>query len=93
VELLSVANAQRITITLFGLNDGANTGNLVIPMGVLLGDTGGNGAVNASDVSLTKLRSGQAVNAINFRTDVSVSNSINATDVSIVKSRSGTALP
>ena len=93
VDLLTVANAQIITITLFGLSDGANTGNLGIPMGVLLGDTGGNGSVNASDVSLTKLKSGQAVDATNFRADVTVSNSINATDISLVKSKSGTALP
>ena len=62
-------------------------------MGVLLGDTSGNGSVNASDVSLTKLKSGLAVDATNFRSDVTVSNSINATDISLVKLRSGTALP
>jgi uncharacterized delta-60 repeat protein len=93
VDLISVANAQTIKITLFGLSDGTNTGNLSIPMGVLAGDTSGNGTVNASDVSLTKLKSGQAVDATNFRTDVTLSNSINASDVSFVKLRSGTALP
>ena len=62
-------------------------------MGVLLGDTTGNGLVNASDVSLTKSRSGQVVDATNYYTDVTVSNSINASDVSLVKSeKSGAAL-
>ena len=93
MDLISVANAQVITITLFGLSDGTNTGNLSIPMGILLGDTSGNGTVNASDVSLTKLKSGQPVDATNFRADVTVNDSINATDVSFVKLRSGTALP
>ena len=62
-------------------------------MGVLLGDTSGNGTVNSTDVSQTKLKSGQAVDAANFRTDVTVSNSINATDVGTVKLKVGTALP
>jgi hypothetical protein len=62
-------------------------------MGVLLGDTTGNGSVNASDVSLTKLKSGQAVDNSNFRNDITVNGSINATDVSSVKLKSGTALP
>ena len=70
-----------------------NTSNVNIPMGVLLGDTSGNGSVNASDVSLTKLKSGQPVDAANFREDVTANGSINASDVSSVKSKSGTALP
>ena len=63
VNLTGVSNAQRIVITLFGVSDGMNTSNVNIPMGVLLGDTSGNGSVNASDVSLTKLKSGQPVDA------------------------------
>ena len=93
VNLTSVTNAQTITVTLFGVNDGTNTGNLGIPMGVLLGDTSANGTVNSTDVSQTKLKSGQAVDATSFRQDVTVSNSINATDVGTVKARVGTALP
>ena len=93
VNLTGVSNAQTIVITLFGVSDGTNTSNVSVPMGVLLGDTSGNGSVNATDVSLTKSKSGQAVDASNFRTDVTVSNSINSSDVSTVKSKSGTALP
>jgi hypothetical protein len=93
VNLTGVTNAQRITVTLSGVSDGTSTGDINVPMGVLLGDTNGNGSVNASDVSQTKSKSGQAVDATNFRTDVTVSNSINAGDVSLVKSKSGTALP
>jgi predicted outer membrane repeat protein len=93
VNLTEVANAQKIILTLFDVSDGSNTNDINIPMGVLLGDTTGNGTVNASDVSLTKSKSGQTVSASNFRTDVTVSNSINSSDVSLVKSKSGTALP
>ena len=92
VLLTNVANAQTITVTLFGVNDGTTTSNVSVPMGLLLGDTTGTGSVNASDVSQTKARSGQPVDVTNFRTDVTVNGSINASDVSLVKSKSGTAL-
>ena len=93
LDLTGVTNAQRITITLQGASDGANTADLSVPMGVLVGDTTGNGTVNASDVGLTKLKSGQAIDTSNFRNDINVNGSINASDVSSVKLKSGTALP
>jgi uncharacterized delta-60 repeat protein len=92
-NLTNVTNAQKLTVTLFGASDGTNTGDLSVQMGVLLGDTNGNGAVNATDVSQAKLGSGQAVDATNFRSDATVNGTINASDVSLVKLRSGTALP
>jgi uncharacterized delta-60 repeat protein len=90
IPLTNVANAQTINVTLFGVN-GSN--NVVIPMSVLRGDTNGDGSVNPSDVSLTKSKSGQTVNASNFREDVTVNAAINSSDVSAVKSKLGTALP
>ena len=75
------------------MNDGGTTTNVSAQIGGLLGDTSGNGTVNASDVSLTKSKSGQAIDASNFRADVTVSNSINSSDVSTVKLKSDTALP
>ena len=67
IHLTGVTNAQRIVTTLSNVSDGVNSANITIPMAVLLGDTTGNGSVNASDVSLTKLKSGQPVDASNFR--------------------------
>ena len=93
VNLTGVTNAQRLGVTLANVNNGTATGDVFIPMGVLAGDTSGNGSVTATDVSQTKGQSGQAVTGANFREDVIVSGSINATDVSAVKSKSGTALP
>jgi hypothetical protein len=93
VNLTGVANVQAIAITLFGVSDGDSTHDIIVPMGVLLGDTSGNGTVNSPNVSQAKSRSGQAVDNTNFRTDVTVSNSINSSDVSLAESRSGTALP
>jgi hypothetical protein len=93
VDLTGVTNAQRITIALFGVDDTVNNGDVGVRMGILIGDATGNGGVNATDVTVTRSRSGQAVDASNFRMDVNVSSSISSTDVSTVKSRSGTALP
>jgi hypothetical protein len=93
VNLTGVANAQTIVVTVFDVSDGATIPSASIPMGMLLGDTTGNGAVNATDVSQTKSSSGLPVSFSNFRTDVTASGSINASDVGLVKSQAGTALP
>ncbi len=92
-NLTGVTNAQTITLALFDVNDGVNSGDVGIRMSVLVGDSTGNGSVNASDVSQVKARSGQPVDATNFRSDVTANGFINASDVSAVKARSGTSLP
>ena len=93
VNLAGIANAQRISITLTNVNDGTNSGDVSIPMAVLLGDTNGNGAVNGSDVAQIKLDSGQPATPLNFREDPNVSGTINGVDVSLAKSASGSMLP
>jgi uncharacterized repeat protein (TIGR01451 family) len=93
VNLTGVANAQTLAITLFAVNDGTHTGNVVVPMNVLLGDTTANKAVNSSDISQTKAQSGTIPTASTFRTDVTVNGLINSSDISTVKSKSGTAIP
>src|SRR6266403_3359998 len=93
VNLTGVTNVQRITVTLFNVNNGTHMGNVPVSMGVLVGDVNGNAAVNASDVSLTKAQVGQPVTGSNFREDVNANGTISATDVAIVKSEVGTALP
>ena len=93
VNLTGVTNAQTITVTLTSVNNGSITSDVSVPMGVLVGDTTGNGSVNASDVSQTKLKAGQTIDVTNFRNDVTVNGSINASDVSFVKARAGTSLP
>ncbi|MEP6821844.1 MAG: choice-of-anchor Q domain-containing protein [Chthoniobacterales bacterium] len=93
VNLTGVSNAQRITVTLLGVSDGTNAGDVSVPMGVLLGDTNGNGTVSASDIGQTKSFSGQPLDATNFRADVNLSGSINASDIGLVKAMAGTVLP
>ncbi|MEY2537289.1 MAG: hypothetical protein QOG67_1029 [Verrucomicrobiota bacterium] len=90
VNLTGVPDGQTIPITL-GINDGTNIGNVVVPMGVLLGDTNADGNVDGTDVSQTKAQSGkQASNTgQTFREDVNLDGFIDGTDVSFVKSRSG----
>jgi hypothetical protein len=90
VPLTTVANAQTINITLYAVNGSTD---VVIPMGILVGDTNANGTVNAADVAQTNGRLGQTVDATNFRSDVNTNGSINATDTTIVKQNSGTSLP
>jgi hypothetical protein len=90
IPLTNVANAQIINVTLFGVN---GSGNVVIPMGVLVGDVNGNRAVNASDVAFGKGHLGQPLDATNFRADVNANGVINAVDVSLVKIHSGDTLP
>jgi Dockerin type I domain len=93
VNLTGVTNVQRITVTLFNVNDGTHMGNVPVSMGVLVGDVNGNAAVNASDVSLAKSQVGQPVSGSNFREDVNANGLINSVDVALVKSEVGTALP
>ena len=93
INLTGVANAQRIVLTILGVNDGLNTGNVSIPMSVLIGDTTANGVVNSSDIAQTQSQSGQPVNMTNFRQDVTVNGAINSSDVGLVQSQSGIALP
>jgi hypothetical protein len=94
IDLAAVADQQTLTITLANVNDGTATGNVTIPMAILIGDTNASRSVTASDLGETKARSGQAVSSTNFRTDVTASGGfINAGDVGLVKSKAGNVLP
>ena len=90
VNLSGVTNQQAIALTLSAVNDGTNVGDVVIPMGVLLGDVNSNRLVNSTDSSLVQAQSGQPVTNSDFRADVNVNGLINSTDTSIVRSKSGT---
>ena len=89
LNLTNVTDAQTIAMTLSGVNNGTTTSDVTVRMRLLVGDTSFNGVVNASDVSQTKSRSGQAITNANFRSDVVVNGTINASDVAMVKLHSG----
>src|SRR5438876_2585554 len=94
VNLTGVANAQTLTVTLSGVTDEFSQVLPSTPVSVnmLIGDTSGNGVVNATDIAQTKAQVGQPVTSSNFRTDVNASGIINATDVAIVKAHSGESI-
>jgi FG-GAP-like repeat/Dockerin type I domain len=95
VNLTGVTNAQRITVSLTNVVDGQGNSSPVVSaaMGILIGDTNGDGLVNSADISQTKSQSGNSVSSSNFREDVNADGFLNSADISLVKSRSGTALP
>jgi hypothetical protein len=93
INLSGIANAQRVSVALGEVSDGIKVGNVLIPIGILAGDTNASGVVNSDDVNQTKSRSGSAITTFNFRNDVTASGAINATDIAAVKSKLGTALP
>jgi plastocyanin len=96
VNLDSVTDVQRITVTLMNVTDGISdvpVADVPVSMGVLIGDVNGSTGVNSTDVALTKSQVGQTVTSSNFREDVNASGTITATDVTIVKSDVGHALP
>jgi hypothetical protein len=93
VNLTGITNAQTITLTLFGVNDGTNTGDVGVRMGVLVGDVNGNGVVSNTDVASVKAQVAAAVTTSNFRNDVNANGVISNTDVSLTKAQVGATLP
>ena len=93
VNLAAVADAQVLSVALMNVSSGANVGTVTIPMGILLGDTNGDRAVNSGDAVQTRARAGQLTDATNFRSDVNETGNINSGDTTIVRANSGHALP
>jgi hypothetical protein len=83
---------QTITVKLLGVSDGINSGDVALPMSVLIGDTTASGAVNSSDISQTQSQSGRPVTLSNYRNDVTANGAINSSDISLVQSKSGNHL-
>ena len=90
INLTGIANGQRVTVALLGASHGSSKSDFAVPMDVLVGDTSGNGVVNATDIGQAKSNSGQAISVSNFRSDIDANGSINATDIGLVKAQSGT---
>ena len=91
----TACDAKYVSITLQNViaTDGtASTAVLSPPIGLLLGDTNGDGTVNSADIAQTKASSGTTVKESNFRTDLTIDGVMNSADIALAKSRSGTAL-
>ncbi len=89
LTLTGVPTPQKLAITLFGVNDGNTTGNVILPFGVCLGDTNGDRTDNAGDTVETRGHSGELTDQMNFRTDVNLDGVINSGDTVIVRAHSG----
>ena len=85
VNLTNVSNVQTITVTLTGLNDGTNTYDVSVQMGVLIGDVNASGVVTSGDANLCKAQALQPVTSTNFRNDTNASGAITTGDVNIIK--------
>jgi hypothetical protein len=94
VNLTNVSDAQSTTVMLHDVLDSIGaSGDIAGVIGVLIGDTNGDGVVNSADIGQTKSQSGAAVSVSSFREDVNGDGFINSADVGLVKSKSGRALP
>ena len=95
VNVAGASDAQTLSMVLIGVTDEFSQ---VLPdthlsVGLLAGDTNANRFVNAGDTLQTRNRSGQATDAINFRSDVNTDGAVNSGDTVVVRSRSGDFLP
>ena len=93
VNVTGVTNAQYLTITLSGISGGGAGAIVAGTVGILVGDTTGNGVVNSSDIAKTQSQSGLPVSSLNFREDVNGNGLINSSDIALVQAMSGTGLP
>jgi hypothetical protein len=90
VTLTGVADNQRATLTLTGVNGSAAV--FPLSLGFLVGDFNSTRSVKASDISAAKAHLGPTGSA-NFRFDVNASGTVDQADLAAVKQRSGWVMP
>jgi len=93
VNLTGVSSPQTLTINLLGVSDGARSGDVAIPMSVLLGDVTASGRTDNGDAIVIRNQSGDIPNLSTFRADLNCSGRIDNGDAIIVRNNSGMALP
>lgn len=95
VNLTGVTNAQRLVVTLSGVQDVAGnvSASVSVPMDVLLGDVNAASGVTGSDVNSCKAQVGIDLSINNFRNDVNVTGFVSGSDVNAIKAQVGTFLP
>jgi hypothetical protein len=93
VNLTNVSNPQTLSINLIGVSGGSNSGNVTVPMSVLLGDVDASRHVDAGDIGVIQQYNSQTANSTNFRADVNVSGHIDAGDIGVTQQQNSTGLP
>ncbi|MGI9087735.1 MAG: hypothetical protein ACR2HH_08370 [Chthoniobacterales bacterium] len=92
VTCTGIANSQTIAVSLSGVSDGTNSGNVSVPMGLLLGDVDASRVVDGNDVSNVQGHTRETPNSSNFRADVDTSGLVDGNDVSITQGQTRSAL-
>ncbi len=90
VPMTGVADSKRVTVTLAGVNGGAN---FQVSLGFFIADFNDSRALNASDISALKTHVTQPIDMNNFRFDLNADGAINGADLSLAKVRSGKVMP
>ena len=93
VDLTNVSDAQTLHINLLGVSDGTNTGDVSVPMSVLLGDVNANGLVTNADVAAIQAQAGSTTDLANYRDDVNSNGVVSNGDVATTQTRVGSRLP
>ncbi len=95
VNLTNVSNAQTLAVNLLGVSDSmGHSGNVAIPMSVLIGYVNFTGLVDGNDVSAVQSHTRQPVDNTNFQYDVNTSGGlIDGNDVSLTQAHTRTSLP
>ncbi len=84
ITCTGLANAQTVTVALNGVSDGTNTGNVSVPLGLLLGDVNASRRVDGTDLTSVRQESLKQVTDSNFRNDVNISGRIDGRDGTVV---------
>jgi hypothetical protein len=94
INLTGVNDAQTLTVNLTDLTDSFSQvlPNIALGASFLVGDSNGDRIVNAGDALQVRTRSGQATDATNFRSDVTIDGIVNSGDTIAVRSRSGNSV-
>jgi YVTN family beta-propeller protein len=90
VTINGIPDNRRVRVGLAGVNAMIDVSAY---LGFLVGDINASRAINATDISGMKARSGQPLDAANCRFDLNASGAINAGDIAAVKARAGQVLP
>ncbi len=85
VNLTNVSDAQLLTIDLLGVTIGASAGDVIVPMGVLLGDVNATTLVDGNDVSVVQGSTRQTLDNTTFRRDVNTTGLIDGNDVALTQ--------
>jgi uncharacterized repeat protein (TIGR03803 family) len=93
VDLSNVSNGQTLIINLLGVSDGTRTGDVHVPMAVLLGDADASRRTDAGDVTAVRNRTVSIPDQQTFRFDVNTSGRIDAGDVTVTRNASVSVLP